>query len=89
MMCARTSLEWKPIRSAEVDGLKYSQMQYESMTRIFKMIYTDLWQVLLEVAQELPYKKTDDPWILKVEILNKPLKPHFANVQGLKTVEEV
>lgn len=53
------------------------------------MIYTDLWHVLLEVAQELPYKKTDDPWILKVEILNKPLKPHFANVQGLKTVEEV
>ena len=89
MMCVRTSLEWKPIRSAEVDGLKYSQMQYESMTRIFKMIYTDLWHVLLEVAQELPYKKTDDPWILKVEILNKPLKPHFANVQGLKTVEEV
>ena len=36
MMCARTSLEWKPIRSAEVDGLKYSQMQYESMTRIFQ-----------------------------------------------------
>ena len=53
------------------------------------MIYTDLWHVLLEVAQELPYKKTDAPWILKVEILNKPLKPHFANVQGLKTVEEV
>ena len=89
MTCVRTSLEWKPIRSAEVDGLKYSQMQYENMTKIFKMIYTELWRVLLEVAQELPYKETDDPWILKAEILDKPLKPHFANVQGLKTFEEV
>jgi len=26
---------------------------------------------------------------LKAEILDKPLKPHFANVQGLKTFEEV
>ena len=89
MTCVRTSLEWKPIRSAEVDGLKYSQMQYENMTKIFKMIYTELWRVLLEVAQELPYKETDDPWILKAEILDKPLKPHFANVHGLKTFEEV
>lgn len=89
MTCVRTSLEWKPIRSAEVDGLKYSQMQYENMTKIFKMIYTELWRVLLEVAQELPYKETDDPWILKAEFLDKPLKPHFANVQGLKTFEEV
>lgn len=41
------------------------------------------------MAQELPYKEMDDPWILKAEILDKPLKPHFANVRGLKTVEEV
>ena len=52
-------------------------------------LHTELWRVLLEVAQELPYKETDDPWILKAEILDKPLKPHFANVQGLKTFEEV
>lgn len=51
MMCARTSLEWKPIRSAEVDGLKYSQMQYESMTRIFKMIYNDLVNRIVEFVR--------------------------------------
>lgn len=89
MTCVRDSLYWETFRSAEVDGHKYSTMRYGSMVKIFKMIYTDIWRVLLEVAQELPYKETDDPWILKAEILDKPLKPHFANVQGLKTVEEV
>ena len=84
-----SSLYWEPIRSAEVDGHKYSVMRYETLTKIFKVIYQDIWKTLLEVAQELPYKETDDPWILKAEILDKPLKPHFANVQGLKTFEEV
>lgn len=84
-----SSLYWEPIRSAEVDGHKYSVMRYETLTKIFKVIYQDIWKTLLEVAQELPHKETDDPWILKAEILDKPLKPHFANVQGLKTFEEV
>ena len=84
-----SSLYWEPIRSAEVDGHKYSVMRYETLTKIFKVIYQDIWKMLLEVAQELPHKETDDPWILKAEILDKPLKPHFANVQGLKTFEEV
>ena len=89
MTCVRTSLEWKPIRGAEVDGLKYSQMQYDNMTKIFKMLYTELWRTLLEVAQELPYKETDDPWILKAEILDKPLKPQIHNNPENKTFEEV
>ena len=56
MTCVRNSLYWNPFRSMEIDGHKYSTMRYSSMVRIIRMVYEDIWRILLDVAKELPYK---------------------------------
>ena len=58
MTCVRNSLYWNPFRSMEIDGHKYSTMRYSSMVRIIRMVYEDIWRILLDVAKELPYKES-------------------------------
>ena len=57
MTCVRNSLYWNQFRSMEIDGHKYSTMRYSSMVRIIRMVYEDIWRILLDVAKELPYKE--------------------------------
>lgn len=57
MVCIKHSVEWKPFRTMTTDGYKHSVMRYGSMIRIIRMVYEDIWRIVLTVAQELPYKE--------------------------------
>ena len=44
----------------EIDGHKYSTMRYSSMIKIIRMVYEDIWRILLETVQELPNKNESE-----------------------------
>ena len=56
MPIVRGFINWIPIDSVAMDGKKYSQMSIESVTTVLRLIYEDIWHIILEVAQELPDK---------------------------------
>lgn len=49
-------INWIPIESVTIDGKKYSQMSIESVTTVLRLVYEDIWRIIMEVAQELPDK---------------------------------
>ena len=64
---ARQFIRWEPLYTASIDGHKNSPARFESMTKIFRMVYEDIWRIVLEVAQEVPYK--EDCWVESATIL--------------------
>ena len=64
---ARQFIRWEPLYTASIDGHKYSPARFESMTKIFRMVYEDIWRIVLEVAQEVPYK--EHCWVESATIL--------------------
>ena len=54
--CVKASIDWTACRSAETDGKKYSIMDIEMISKMFRTVYEEMWRTLLEVAQELPDK---------------------------------
>lgn len=56
MPIVRGFINWIPIDSVAMDGKKYSQMSIEPVTTVLRLIYEDIWHIILEVAQELPDK---------------------------------
>lgn len=53
---AKKTLDWMCISGMFIDGKKHSKMRYGSMEKMTRIIYEDIWRIILEVAQELPYK---------------------------------
>lgn len=64
--CVKASIDWTACRSAETDGKKYSTMDLEMISQMFRTVYEEIWRTLLEVAQELPAK---EPFYKSVELL--------------------
>ena len=64
---ARQFIRWAPLYTASIDGHKNSPARFESMAKIFRMVYEDIWRIVLEVAQEVPYK--DHCWVESAAIL--------------------
>lgn len=49
----KATLEWCCIDHVALNG---KNMRYSSMTKIVRLVYEDIWRIILEVANELPYK---------------------------------
>lgn len=54
---AKKTLDWMCISGMFIDGKKHSKMRYSSMEKMARLIYEDIWRIILEVAEELPYKE--------------------------------
>lgn len=51
------NIYWQPIKSIDIEGKSNTIMKYGFMVKVIRGIYEDIWRILLETAQELPYKE--------------------------------
>lgn len=50
----KATLEWCCIDHIAMSG---KNMRYSSMAKITRLVYEDIWRIILETAKELPYKE--------------------------------
>lgn len=50
-------IRWECINGIFIDGKKHSSMKFSSMEYIMRLICEDIWNIIREVADELPYKE--------------------------------
>lgn len=51
------NIYWQPFKSIDIEGKSNTIMKYDFLVKLIRGVYEDIWRVLLETAQELPYKE--------------------------------
>lgn len=50
-------IRWGCVGGFFIDGKKHSNMKFSSMEHMMRLVYKDIWRIILEVANELPRKE--------------------------------